>query len=93
METVFLQILNMSITGSYIILAVMILRLFLKKAPKKYSYLMWTVCAFRLCCPVSFKNIFSIFCECMRCLGNQDISSWRLLIQVITYLTKTSHIM
>ncbi len=61
METVFLQILNMSITGSYIILAVMILRLFLKKAPKKYSYLMWTVCAFRLCCPVSFKNIFSIF--------------------------------
>lgn len=61
MEAIFLQILNMSITGSYIILAVMILRLFLKKAPKKYSYLMWAVCAFRLCCPVSFKNIFSIF--------------------------------
>ncbi|MCH5185570.1 MAG: hypothetical protein J1F64_05525 [Oscillospiraceae bacterium] len=61
METVFLQVLNMSITGSYVILAVMILRLFLKKSPKKYSYLMWAVCAFRLCCPVSFKNIFSIF--------------------------------
>lgn len=61
MEAIFLQILNMSITGSYIILAVMILRLFLKKAPKKYSYLMWAVCAFRLCCPISFKNIFSIF--------------------------------
>ncbi len=51
----------MSITGSYVILAVIVLRLFLKKAPKKYSYLMWTVCAFRLCCPISFKNIFSIF--------------------------------
>lgn len=61
MEAIFLQILNMSITGSYIILAVMILRLFLKKAPKKYSYLLWAVCAFRLCCPISFKNIFSIF--------------------------------
>ncbi len=61
MEAVFLQILNMSITGSYVILAVIVLRLFLKKAPKKYSYLMWTVCAFRLCCPISFKNIFSIF--------------------------------
>lgn len=51
----------MSITGSYVILAVIVLRFFLKKAPKKYSYLMWTVCAFRLCCPISFKNIFSIF--------------------------------
>ena len=51
----------MSITGSYVILAVIVLRLFLKKAPKKYSYLMWIVCAFRLCCPISFKNIFSIF--------------------------------
>lgn len=61
MEAVFLQVLNMSITGSYIIFAVMILRLLLKKAPKKYSYLMWAVCAFRLCCPVSFGNIFSIF--------------------------------
>ena len=61
MEAIFLQILNMSMTGSYIILAVMILRLFLKKSPKKYSYLMWAVCAFRLCCPMSFKNTFSIF--------------------------------
>ncbi|MCH5210218.1 MAG: hypothetical protein J1F01_04565 [Oscillospiraceae bacterium] len=61
MEAIFLQILNMSITGSYIILAVMILRLFLKKLPKKYSYLIWSVCAFRLCCPMSFRNIFSIF--------------------------------
>ncbi len=61
MENVFLQVLNMSITGSYVILAVIVLRFFLKKAPKKYSYLMWTVCAFRLCCPISFKNIFSIF--------------------------------
>lgn len=61
METVFLHMLNMSITGSYIILAVMLLRLLLKKAPKKYSYLMWIVCAFRLCCPFSFRHIFSIF--------------------------------
>lgn len=61
MEAVFLQILNMSITGGYIIIAVMLLRFFLKKAPKKYSYLLWSVCAFRLCCPVSFKNMFSIF--------------------------------
>ncbi len=61
MESFFLRILNMSITASYVILAVLFIRLLLKRAPKKYSYLLWSVVLFRLICPISFSSVFSIF--------------------------------
>lgn len=61
MESIFLNILNMSLTAGVIIVAVLIIRLFLKRLPKKYSYFLWSVVAFRLLCPVSFSSIFSIF--------------------------------
>ncbi|QHQ60403.1 penicillin binding protein [Anaerocolumna sedimenticola] len=61
METLFLNIFNMSITAGYVILAVLLIRFLLKKAPKKYSYLLWSVVLFRLICPVSFTSVFSIF--------------------------------
>lgn len=61
MEAVFLKVLNMSVTAGYVILAVLVLRLLLGKAPKKYSYLLWSVVGFRLCCPVSFRSVFSLF--------------------------------
>ncbi len=57
----FLQIINMSITTSYVILTVIVIRLFLQKAPKKYSYVLWSVVGFRLCCPISFQSVFSLF--------------------------------
>ena len=57
----FLKILNMSITGGYIILAVLLARLILRSAPKKYSYALWAVALFRLICPVSFKSVISVF--------------------------------
>ena len=37
MENLFLTVLDMSITGCYVILAILAMRLLLKKAPKKYS--------------------------------------------------------
>lgn len=61
MEKVFLSILNMSLTAGIIVIAVLIIRLFLKKLPKKYSYFMWSVVGFRLICPVSVGSVFSIF--------------------------------
>ncbi len=61
MENIFLKVLNMSITSSYVILIIMLIRLNLKKAPKKYSYAMWAVLAFRAVFPVSFKSALSIF--------------------------------
>ena len=61
MENMFLKILNMSLTGGYVILAVMALRLVLKRFPKKYSFALWLVAAYRLVCPVSIRSVFSIF--------------------------------
>ena len=57
---VFMIILNMSLTASYCIAAVLVLRVFLKKQPKIFSYLLWSVVLFRLLCPVSFSSSFSL---------------------------------
>lgn len=60
MEQIFLKVLNMSITAGYCTLAVLVLRLLLKKFPKVYSYALWSIVAFRLLCPVSFESVFSL---------------------------------
>ena len=60
MIQVFLSVLNMSLTASYVIAAVMLARLFLKKAPKIISYLLWSVVGFRLLVPFSFESVFSL---------------------------------
>ena len=61
MSKLFLKIFQMSIAASYVILVVLLLRLFLKRAPKKFSYLVWSVVAFRLICPFTVRSVFSIF--------------------------------
>ena len=60
LESLFIQILNMSLTGSLMILAVLLVRLLLRKAPKIFSYALWIVVLFRLLCPVSFESGFSL---------------------------------
>ncbi len=59
MSELFLSVLNMSLTASYVILFVMLVRLLLKKAPKFISYALWGVVAFRLIIPFSFESMFS----------------------------------
>ena len=54
--SVFIRILNMSLTGSVIILAMLVVRLCLKRAPRIFSYALWAVVLFRLLCPVSFSS-------------------------------------
>ena len=61
LDGLFLQILNMSITGGYVILAIFLVRLVLQKAPKGFSYALWSVAAFRLLCPVTFSSVISLF--------------------------------
>ena len=60
MDRLFLQIINMSITSSYVILFIIIIRLFFKKAPKVFSYGLWAIPFFRLIFPFSFESIFSL---------------------------------
>lgn len=61
MDALFIRTLNMSITASYVILAVFLVRLALRTAPKGYSYALWSVVLFRLICPVSFSSVLSMF--------------------------------
>lgn len=60
-EQSFISFLNMSITGSYIILAIMLVRLILKKAPKIFSYCLWAIAGLRLLFKFSFSSVISIF--------------------------------
>lgn len=59
-ENAFLEVLNMSFTGSIVILFVLLVRLLLKRAPKIFSYVLWSVVLFRLICPFSFESVFSL---------------------------------
>jgi beta-lactamase regulating signal transducer with metallopeptidase domain len=56
----FLPVLNMSLTAGFVIVAVLIARLLLKRAPKTFSYALWAVVLFRLLCPLSIGSAFSI---------------------------------
>lgn len=60
MSELFLSVLNMSLTSSYVILIVIFIRLPLKKAPKVISYALWVAVAFRLIIPLSFESVFSL---------------------------------
>lgn len=61
MLDMFLRILNMSAAASVVIVVVLLARLLLRRAPKKWSYLLWSVVGFRLCCPVTLRSAFSVF--------------------------------
>lgn len=60
MTAFFLKILNMSISASWIVLAVLLLRLVLKKAPKWGTVLLWGIVAVRLICPFSIESVMSL---------------------------------
>ena len=60
MAAIFSQILNMSMTGSVVILLVILARLILKRSPKIFSYALWSVVLFRLLCPVAFTAPISV---------------------------------
>ena len=55
LDELFMSILDLTKTGSIVILAVIAVRFFLKKAPKVISYALWAVVLFRLLCPVTLE--------------------------------------
>ena len=60
MNELFLKIINMSISASWLVLVVLILRFVLKKAPKWVNILLWGIVAIRLICPFSFESALSL---------------------------------
>lgn len=60
MTAFFLRLVNMSISAGWLILAVMVLRLVFKKAPKWISCVLWALVGIRLVCPVLFESSLSL---------------------------------
>lgn len=60
MDDVFLKLVNLSISASWLILAVLVLRVVLKKAPKWVMPLLWGVVALRLVCLFSIESALSL---------------------------------
>lgn len=60
MDLVFVELLNRSIAAGWLILAVLVLRLILKKAPKWLTCILWAIVAVRLVSPITLESIFSL---------------------------------
>jgi len=60
MEALFLKIFNMSVAAGWMVLAVVFLRIVLKKAPRSLFCLLWGLVAIRLVCPFSFESVLSL---------------------------------
>lgn len=60
MEAVFIKLLNMSITAGWVILAVMLLRIILKKMPKGMCCILWGLAGIRLICPYTVQSALSL---------------------------------
>ena len=57
----FAKLLNMSLTTGILVLAIILIRGLMKKAPRRYVCILWAVVAVRLVCPVSVESSFSVF--------------------------------
>ncbi|MBR2876743.1 MAG: hypothetical protein IKC01_06375 [Clostridia bacterium] len=60
MADIFLKVVNMSISACWIVLAIILLRFVLKKAPKWINCLLWGIAGLRLVMPFSFESVFSL---------------------------------
>lgn len=60
MSELFIRILNMSISASWVILAVVLMRILLKNSPKWVFVILWGIAAVRLLCPFSVESTLSL---------------------------------
>ena len=60
MNDIFLKIVNMSLSAGWVVLAVLLLRVLFKKAPKWITVLLWGIVAIRLICPFSIESVLSL---------------------------------
>ena len=56
----FTQVLNVSVSASWLVLGILLLRLALKKAPRAFHCALWALVAVRLLCPFSFESSLSL---------------------------------
>ena len=89
MNALFLKILNMSITASWLILAVVLARLLLKKAPKWVFCLLWGLVAIRLVCPFSLESSLSLIPSSETIPANIEMQQKPVIDSGITIIDET----
>ena len=60
MEVFFLDLVNLSITASWLVMAVLLMRLVFRKAPRRIFCILWGLVALRLICPISLESALSL---------------------------------
>ena len=76
LSQVFIKILNMSLTASYCIIAIIALRFLLRKQSKLLSYLLWSVVLFRLICPFSISSNYSLLRMDTDIISQENVNRW-----------------
>ena len=61
MYSIFVKLLNMSIAAGILAVVVMVLRVMLKKVPRKYICVLWAFVALKLICPFGFSSSLSVY--------------------------------
>ena len=61
LKNIFVYLLHNSIGVCVVILTVFAVRLFLRRAPKKYSYILWSIVGIYLLCPIRLSSPISIY--------------------------------
>lgn len=75
LDEIFMQIVKMSFMASIVIVVVLVARILLKKAPKIFSYALWSVVLIRLVCPFSIKSILSLIPKKADNISQQIVTS------------------
>jgi len=60
MGEIFIKLLNMSISAGWLVLAVILIRLLIRRAPKWITVVMWALVGVRLICPINLESVFSL---------------------------------
>lgn len=61
MYSAFTRLLNVSLTAGILAAVIIVVRLFLRKLPKKYFCILWAIVALRLVCPISISSSLSAY--------------------------------
>ncbi len=80
MKELFLEIVSMSVSACWLVPAVLVVRLILKKAPRWINVLLWGIVAIRLICPFSLESTFSLIPDA-EILPQQVISGYSSDVQ------------
>ena len=97
MNAFFQTILTTSFHGSIVILAVLLLRLILRKAPKKYICMLWMLAGLRLLMPIPLESSFSLQPQNIRITVPASLSTvlmgiWIVMAAVIGIYSLVSYI-